>query len=146
MKFLIVDDWGSIRYPIDLRKEFPNTSFPDIIKRHNVPHGVHIVQGSQIPELPDNKHKILEGRPEFKNGVWTEVWYVVPYSQEEIDEKKKELRKARNTLLMHTDWTQLPDIPKETSNKYKKYRQQLRDLPQQDDFPFVELPEICNAS
>jgi hypothetical protein len=39
------------------------------------------------------------------------------------------LRVARNQRLAATDWTQLPDIPEETRNKYKPYRQMLRDLP-----------------
>ena len=40
------------------------------------------------------------------------------------------VRNARNRLLLECDWTQLEDVPETTKNKYKEYRQKLRDLPQ----------------
>jgi hypothetical protein len=42
-----------------------------------------------------------------------------------------ELRSIRNTLLAHTDWTQVSDAPltKAKKDKYKSYRKALRDLP-----------------
>lgn len=41
----------------------------------------------------------------------------------------------RNSLLESTDWTQLRDVPQSTSNKWKKYRKELRDITQQEGFP-----------
>jgi hypothetical protein len=35
----------------------------------------------------------------------------------------------RNALLLDTDWTQLPDVPAETSAAWAEYRQALRDAP-----------------
>tara|TARA_Y100000004_G_scaffold39382_1_gene42373 strand:- start:13211 stop:13510 length:300 start_codon:yes stop_codon:yes gene_type:complete len=54
--------------------------------------------------------------------------------------KEEELRAKRNTELMDTDWTQLPDVPDAIKNKYTTYRQQLRDLPSVDGFPDVDMP------
>ena len=44
----------------------------------------------------------------------------------------EDLRRERNQLLKDTDWTQIPDAPlsDEMKNRYKQYRQALRDLPQ----------------
>jgi hypothetical protein len=44
-------------------------------------------------------------------------------------------RLQRNSLLKSSDWTQLPDAPNDTKTAWATYRQALRDLPQQQDFP-----------
>jgi len=49
-------------------------------------------------------------------------------------------RTLRNQLLTQTDWTQSPDVPEATRTAYVTYRQQLRDLPAQDGFPYIEFP------
>lgn len=41
----------------------------------------------------------------------------------------KQLRRKRDKLLTETDWTQGNDVPTETKNKWKTYREALRDLP-----------------
>ena len=40
-----------------------------------------------------------------------------------------ELRMVRNIKLTETDWTQNPDVPSTTRDKWLSYRQELRDLP-----------------
>lgn len=49
----------------------------------------------------------------------------------------EEVRQQRNTLLSETDWTQLNDAPltDKEKEKYRTYRQALRDIPQQESFP-----------
>lgn len=44
-----------------------------------------------------------------------------------------ELRQYRNNLLTTSDWTQLPDVPLDTTTvlAWKNYRQQLRDFPEE---------------
>ena len=54
--------------------------------------------------------------------------------------KAEELRITRDSELMATDWTQLPDVPDAIKNKYTTYRQELRDLPSTDGFPDVDMP------
>lgn len=48
-----------------------------------------------------------------------------------------EARYQRNQMLAASDWTQLPDVPIEVNNKnaWAVYRQALRNLPQQAEFP-----------
>ena len=43
------------------------------------------------------------------------------------------VRAIRDQKLKETDWTQNPDVPKATRDKWKTYRQSLRDIPQ--DYP-----------
>jgi len=52
------------------------------------------------------------------------------------------IRNKRNSLLSRTDWTQMGDIPDNIKIPYAKYRQKLRDIPQQDTFPHkINWPE-----
>lgn len=41
----------------------------------------------------------------------------------------------RNTLLADCDWTQMPDVPANTSIKWTAYREALRNIPSQNTFP-----------
>lgn len=47
----------------------------------------------------------------------------------------EKMRSERNALLAATDWTQMPDVPQATKDKWAPYRQALRDVPQQAGFP-----------
>lgn len=56
-----------------------------------------------------------------------------------------EVRAKRNELLAATDWTQLADsqLDEEAQAGMRAYRQALRDIPQQEGFPFnVEWPAL----
>lgn len=44
-------------------------------------------------------------------------------------------RQQRNAQLRASDWTQLPDMPETIRQAWGRYRQALRDLPQQPGFP-----------
>lgn len=44
-------------------------------------------------------------------------------------------REARDRLLVETDWTQGVDVPSAIKDSYAIYRQALRDVPSQEDFP-----------
>jgi len=51
-------------------------------------------------------------------------------------------REQRNKLLSDTDWTQITDSPltSEKKTEWANYRQALRDLPTNNDWPNVEMP------
>lgn len=63
------------------------------------------------------------------------------YTDEEVAEnnaqKASQVRNERNKKLADTDWTQGKDIPDATSTAWAPYRQQLRDLTTQPQFPHV---------
>ena len=52
------------------------------------------------------------------------------------------IKDKRNKLLDASDWTQMPDVPQETKEKWATYRQALRDITEQEGYPFdVTFPE-----
>ncbi len=67
--------------------------------------------------------KVKEGYI-YENGIFSK-----PEKQKRL---LQEIRQKRNQLLQETDWTQFPDSPLKNKQKsaWNKYRQQLRDLPQ----------------
>ena len=44
------------------------------------------------------------------------------------DSKLADLRAYRTQLLAETDWTQNPDVPQATKDRWATYRQTLRDI------------------
>lgn len=63
--------------------------------------------------------------------------------KEQAVEKEEEMREIRDSLLSKTDWTQLKDIDDYVSLKYKRYRQELRDITEQYGWPYcVTWPTI----
>jgi hypothetical protein len=56
-----------------------------------------------------------------------------------IDEAKlaEEIRAERNQKLVESDWSQVVDTPQAIKDKWAPYRQQLRDLTTQPQFPHV---------
>jgi len=54
-----------------------------------------------------------------------------------------EARAKRDALLAECDWSQLPDVKQELREAYAAYRQALRDIPDQAEFPHnIEWPEV----
>ena len=72
---------------------------------------------------------------------------VKPVYPELPELKAEEIRYERNMLLSASDWTQMPDnvLSPEKKEQWISYRQSLRDIPQQFDFPenvtWPEKPE-----
>lgn len=81
---------------------------------------------------------------------WTYLKGHAPKKSEEqkLNELATAVRSKRNSLLAETDYFLMPDYPisKEYLEKVKEYRQQLRDITKQDEFPsalvFPDFPKI----
>ena len=61
-----------------------------------------------------------------------------------LESKKRSIRRERDRKIGETDYLMAPDYPisDEDRSKVESYRQALRDVPQQDEFPDeVEWPE-----
>lgn len=64
----------------------------------------------------------------------------------------EEVRAKRDKLLAETDWTQVADAPIDTATRtaMRVYRQQLRDITEQEGFPtdivWPEMPTIVKAT
>jgi hypothetical protein len=54
------------------------------------------------------------------------------------------IRSVRNRMLFESDWTQALDVPEYINRKeWRRYRQLLRDLPEQKEFPFkCKFPDV----
>lgn len=71
-----------------------------------------------------------------------DTWLEVAKTQEE-NKFATEIREKRDKLLADTDWTQMQDtaLSDEKVEEYKIYRQELRDITAQDNFPYkVDFP------
>ena len=114
------------------------------------PEGYVEIEDAIPPPYPSDHTKILrEKTPEQIDGVWTRIWAIEDVTEEElqfrIQRKSDEVRKKRNQLLSETDWTQLPDAPVDGS-LWATYRQELRDIPEQEGFPWqVQWPELSTS-
>lgn len=58
-----------------------------------------------------------------------------PLSEEDLYNLKEAYRKRRNELLTATDWVMLTDVNIQNKEQWVLYRQQLRDVPEQEGFP-----------
>ena len=79
--------------------------------------------------------------------------YLKGYAPKKTEEQKLNelatvIRSKRNLLLAETDYLLMPDYPisKEHLEKVKEYRQQLRDITKQENFPenvvFPDFPKL----
>lgn len=81
---------------------------------------------------------------------WTYLKGYAPKKTEEqkLNELAVKIRSKRNLLLTETDYLLMSDYPisEEYLKKVKEYRQQLRDITEQDEFPknvaFPDFPKI----
>lgn len=117
---------------------FPNTSFPE-----SGPNGQFINENSCLPvslgmKYDQKTQKITGCNPYILDGV-VYTSKIESLTQEDFDkikeEKANQARKIRNEKLKDTDWTQLPDYPKNNKAEWASYRKKLRDIPQQEKFP-----------
>lgn len=112
---------------------------PDVVPDH--------VRVNTIPQPAYDKsvQTILELLPTCVNGVWTQQWVVIDLDADAISLKNNEqaslVRSNRNKLLSECDWTQLADSPVDKS-LWGIYRQELRDISAQTDFPFTVIYPI----
>ena len=113
------------------------------------PEGYVVVEESPYPTVQINATQtIVDDTPQIIDGKWTRVWTIRELTQEELDfrsqRQSNEVRETRNKLLSGTDWTQLADSPID-GNIWLDYRQALRDIPQQQGFPWeIKWPSIPN--
>ena len=134
-----------VEYPYSIQKlkqENTNVSFTNTIDVDYptlAEYNVYRVFPTARPQYNPNTHRIELTDPVFKNGKWNENWKTVELSEEEqeiiINSKKDEALALRNRLLFESDWTQYRDISEETANKWAPYRQALRDITLQEEFP-----------
>jgi hypothetical protein len=134
-------------YPLlesNFRQLFPNVSFPNILFPSDVhPFGYGMYEFSQQPTPVGRYEKSVEANPiQDADGYWRQQWSIIEQTAEEKQKtdqiKSDEVRSIRNTKLSQSDWTRLDDngLTSEKKSEWAQYRQQLRDISDQEGFPF----------
>ena len=91
----------------------------------------------------------------YNDIMWDDKNQTIP-TEDEVNKKLKELqegepmallREERNILLAQTDWTQNSDVSSIINNKWKAYRQALRDLtasanPKLDSYGYLDKTSV----
>lgn len=138
---------GSVQFPYtmaQLRKDNPNSSLPaNLTDQILAEFNVFPVQSADQPNLDWLTETLSHANPQLIDGKWTEVWVVnkIPSETASLN-----VRAERNRLLQESDWTQGKDISDGISSAWATYRNQLRDVPQQEGFPYlVQWPVAPNA-
>lgn len=137
-----------VEYPIiNLRQRLPEISLPvDLTKDELLPAGFVYVHPIPEPEYNPDTHRLQLILPICVDGKWQDEYEVVPLTAEEIkivvENKSLTVRAERNQRLAESDWTQGKDIPDSISLPWASYRQAVRDVTLQPNFPFdIQWPE-----
>jgi len=103
-----------------------------------------IRRGTEKAVQNNPEWEICETAEEIKLGYDGKYYIASELPEKPSEILAKEIREKRNRLLFESDWTQTTDVPiSETEkNKWKVYRQALRDITKQEKFPaFVVFPK-----
>lgn len=146
MNYIHAENSIVIEYPYSLEKmrsDNPQTSFPREMSAEELAEwGVFAVEEQAPPAFSEQTELIELQPPSLVNGVWVQGWVILDASDKEMEQRKitksAEVRKRRNRLLSETDYSQISDFQGSEAEKlnFAQFRQQLRDLPQQEGFPF----------
>ena len=91
-------------------------------------------------EFDDNGIPVEYRNPSDFNVTWAQIISKKSDLESSRDLEWREVRQLRNELLGDVDWTQFPDVPETTRNKFQTYRQELRDITTQPDPSNITWP------
>tara|TARA_B100000965_G_scaffold106202_1_gene87592 strand:+ start:2033 stop:2434 length:402 start_codon:yes stop_codon:yes gene_type:complete len=91
-------------------------------------------------EYDDNGIPVEYRNPSDFNVTWAQITSKKSDLESSRDLEWREVRQVRNELLGDVDWTQFPDVPETTRNKFQTYRQELRDITTQSDPSNITWP------
>ena len=144
MYLRIIDETINYPYTIkELRQAYPNVSLPAELSEEALSDwDMYSVTSTQIPN--DYTKNITEGTPVLTDGVYYQNWIIVNATESEInyrlENQWEEIRLIRNELLKESDWTQLSDVSQTIKDLWTVYRQELRNITNQQN-PFnIEWP------
>jgi hypothetical protein len=144
MYLRIIDEIINYPYTIkELREAYPNVSLPAELSEEALSDwDVYSVTSTQIPN--DYTKNIIEGTPVLTDGVYYQNWVITNATESEInyrlENQWEEIRLIRNELLKESDWTQLSDVSQTIKDLWTVYRQELRNITNQEN-PFnIEWP------
>ena len=147
-----VIDGEVVQYPYaldELRAENPNVSFPKNPNDEALA-AFDLVRVKQLPPSVDFNpltQYLSPGTPELKEEEeeeWVCGWDVI---DRPVQAATAAVRARRDAILATTDWivTKSMEDNKPVPSKYIVYRQALRDLPDQEGFPYsIEWPVLAS--
>jgi len=132
--------------PRNLAKENPNTSFPaqpsdELLASY----GIYPVVTESAPSHDSMTQTVIKSStPTLVGDAWTITYSVVALTEEQIAANLQiasdNIREKRNAKLAETDWWAVSD--RTMSAEETDYRQALRDIPEQEGFPYnVTFPD-----
>jgi len=95
---------------------------------------------AELPFTATKDDPEAHGQQIYQNilaGVYGEIAEFVPPPAPTKEELASAIRQERDLKLAQTDWTQAGDVPQAIKTKWSAYRQALRDVPLQPEFPFA---------
>lgn len=157
MTYVLVSGENALQYPYtysQLRTDNPHTSFPLTVDAQLLQEwNVFSVLPVQKPFVNYTK-TVVEGMPVLVDNNWWQTWNIIDATQEEMSSRTalraKEIRQLRNKELSNSDWVITYSVENNTPvpNEWLIYRNILRDLPQQEGFPWETVvpppPNINN--
>jgi hypothetical protein len=117
------------------RADNPHTSFPAVLSDELLAqHGVHKITVLSPPKHDSRTHVLQQSALYEVNGAWQTHYSAEPLP---LAVATKNVKEARDRLLAETDWvvTKAYETKTEVPQAWAAYRQQLRDLPMQPNFP-----------
>ena len=131
--YLKITDGKPVAYSIEqLRRDNPSTSFPkDPNNELLAEWGVYPYTAQARPDYDRLTQAVKVGDFVEVDGAWTQDWTVSDMAAEDA---ARNVRGQRDHLLSQTDWMALSDVVIEPY--WWEYRQALRDLTDQEGFPF----------
>ena len=125
---------GSIVNETQLRHSV-NASFPRVIGEEDAAFvGYNIVSPGTQPEPASVYEEVTRDGEEEIDGKWYAKYKTTTLDKTTVDNRQGDVkRKVRNELLTESDWTQLGDST--VADKWKTYRQELRDITTSTGFP-----------
>jgi hypothetical protein len=134
MRYVKVDDENVVMYSVSkLREDNPGDVIPaDPSDEFLASYNVYPIVYREYP--PRNVYtQTFEWGDFYLSDIgWTFDWIVVDLPEEIAS---RNVRFERGKLLLQSDWTQLVDSPVDSA-AWATYRQELRDIPQQEGFPY----------
>ena len=133
----LLDDLTTIPYDDKaLLRDNRNVSFPSVISGEiRASYGMFPISLTPVPTYDITTETIVRGQPELVDGLWVRLCSIVPHTEQDRFSQEDSVRAQRDELLANTDWTALVDGT--LSTDMATYRQGLRDVPEQEGFPYA---------
>ena len=133
--YVLVNNDVAESYSIrQLKKDNPNISFPkEPTEELLATYGMYTCTNEPEPDYSSSIERPVLGEPVLVDGSWVKKWTIVPIPEETL---VSSVRNKRDYLLTESDWTQVPDSNLSQDAEWLSYRTALRDITEQDGFPY----------